>query len=801
MNDLFQDLRLALRGLARAPGFAAVAMLSLGVGIGAVTTIYTWTDRFLLRPLPLVPSADRLVQLFTRAPEGGEWSVSYPLFRDWGERNQVFEGLAACTLERLGVRSGQGVEPAFTSLVSENYFDVLRVRALHGRTFQAGEERRAAPVAVLGHDYWIRRFSGDPAAVGQQLVVNGHGFEVVGVMPPRFGGAYMGLNLDLYLPITTLPTVLGRNPLQQRDWRFLEAFARPKPGMTLAQVRDDLGRMARDLEQTYPGGLNDAIVGPITDRGPPATLKPVFLALLGVTGMVLLIACANVANLLLARAWVRQKEFGVRLALGASRRRLVRQLLAESAVLALGGGWLGLGLAALGRDGITALVPPTPLPIGMDFPVNVRVVALAFALATVTVVVFGLGPALRASRPDLVTVLKDLRTGSRPHARARNALVAGQMALAVVSLACAGLFLRAIQRSHQLDPGFRDPASLLLADTDLRIAGLTDSAGPVVLGQVLDRLRAVPGVERVGAATFVPLGWSCCASQETEVDGYAPQDDENTAVVYSLVTADYFETMGIELVRGRSFTPSDRDGANVAVVNQAFVRRYWPGREPLGGRVRQGGADFTVIGVARDGHYRQVTDVPFPLVYRLLGQGYEASLTIHVRGRGDPRLLVETLRREARAVNADFPFLDPRLMTDQMEQSTIGQQVGSRTLAVFGALALLLSAVGIYGVMAYAVSQRTGEIGVRVALGAAQPRIVRMVVGEGLRITAIGALVGGVLAFGAGRLMEGLLLGVSPSDPLTFAGVAVLLAAVAVVACLLPARRAAGVDPVVAFRA
>jgi predicted permease len=678
---------------------------------------------------------------------------------------------------------------------------VLQVRALHGRTFQPGEDGRAAQVVVLGYDYWERMFAADPGVVGRSIVLNGAGYEVVGVLPPKFGGSYVGLNFDMYTLVTTQPVLLDTNPLERRGSQFMEGLGRLKPGMTIAQARDDMKRVGRELDAIYPDDANEAVVEQITEQGPPSTMRPIFLALLGVTAMVLLIACANVANLLLARATGRQLEIGVRLALGAGRARLVRQLLAESALLAVGGGLLGVLLAMVGRNGITAMVPPTPFPIGMDFPVNGRVLAVAAAISAATVAVFGLWPALRASRVDLVPVLKDLPTGSRGRAASRTVLVAAQVALAVVSLASAGLFLRAIERSRSLDPGFTAPDGLLLVDTDLRVAGLNDTTGPVVLDRVLNRFRAMPGVERAAASSFIPLGWSCCRSSTAAIDGYDPQEDENMSLVYALVSSDYFETMGIELVQGRTFTALDRDAENVAIVNETLVRRFWPGLEPIGRRFRQSGRDFTVVGVAKDGKYRQLTDTPFPLIYRPFGQGYAAGMTFVIRSRGNPKLLTEPLRAEARAEHGDLPIVSARTMSENMMQSTIGQQIGSRMLAVFGALALLLSAVGIYGVMAYTVSQRRREIGVRVALGAARRDITRMVVGQGLRITAFGLVAGLALALGAGRLMRGLLLGVSPSDPVTFAGVAALLLLVAVFACLVPARRAAGVDPVRAFKA
>jgi predicted permease len=612
----------------------------------------------------------------------------------------------------------------------------------------------------------------------------------------------VGLTLDLYVPVTTAPLLFGDRRLEQRGSMFLEGLGRLRPGVSPSAAGEDLRRVGRELEAVFPCAFNEGVVRSIREQGPPATMRPVFVALLGVTGLVLLIACANVANLLLSRAVARRREIGVRLALGAGRGRLVRQLLVESGLLALGGAALGLLLTHAGRNALMLLVPPTPFPIAMEFPVNGRVLAVALGLGAATVVLFGLWPALRASRPDLVTALKGLPAQGTGRSPARSALVAGQVALAMVSLACAGLFLRAIERSHALDPGFREPEGVLLLDTDLRAAGLTDSTGPVVLDRILERIRAVPGVERAAASSFVPLGWSCCNSSTVRIDGYEPQPDEHMSITKALVTADYFETMRIDLVAGRSFTARDREGAPVAIVNEAFARRFWPGVPAVGRQFEQEGRRFTVVGVARDGRYRQLTDPPFALVYRVLGQGYEPDLTLHVRvASGPPGALAETVRRAVRAEHADLLLAAARTMPESMLQATIGQRIGSRTLAVFGGLALLLAAVGIYGVMAYSVSQRTREIGVRMALGADRAGVARLVLRQGARITAAGLLAGGALAFGAGRLLQGLLLGLSPADPLTFAGVAGLLALVALLACLLPARRAAAVDPVRAFRA
>jgi predicted permease len=803
MRSLLADLRFAVRTLLKTPGTSLVAIVSLGIGIGSVTTVYTWTDRFILNPLPIVPDADRLAFVRATNRHGTDLSISYPTFQDWRERNQTFTGLAAMSLQQFGVRERDGEVPdrAWGALVSGNYFDILGTRARLGRTMRPEDEAGALPVVVLGHEYWTRRFRADPGVVGRAVVVNGQSFEVVGVMPPRFGGAYVGLNLDVYLPVTTYRALFGVDRLGERGSGFLEGIARLKPGVSLAAARDDMARVGRDLEQVFPDFGNLAIVEPIDAQGAPATMKPVFAALLVITGLVLLIACANVANLLLIRAQARQREIGVRLALGAARRRLVRQLMTESALLAVAAGVIGLLCAQLGRQGMLALIPPVPYPLASDFQVSGRVLLFALGVTVITVFIFGLWPAVRASRTDLIAVLRHLGVGGGVRGRVRSVLVGGQVALAVVALATAGLFLRAIERSRSLDPGFRAPDSLLLVDTDFTIAGLDAPGGRETMTRLLEGLRAIPGVRGAAVGTFVPLGWSCCSSADVEIEGRAADPDEERSQIYARVSDGYFETMGIPLVSGRSFSPADdRTATPVVIVNETFARRFWPASDPIGQRIRQFGTWSTVIGVAKDGRYRSLTDRPFPLVYRVWAQEFDPTVTVHLRVSSAPASVIASARAVFAKANVDLPFLDPRSMRQQMQQSTVGQEVGSRTLALFGAVALLLASIGLYGVMAFAVSQRTREIGVRVALGAASGDVTGMIVRQGLTIAAIGAGVGVGLALAAGQLLEGLLLGLSPLDPLTFGAVALLLGGIALVASFVPARRAAAIDPLVALK-
>ena len=804
MESLRQDLAFAIRSFARNPALTLVAILSLGVGIGANTTVFSWLNAFVLEPLPVVPQFSRLAAVNTRGPGDVEWSLSYSALKDWRAASRTVD-LAASNFVQLGLRGeGGATERAWGVLASGNYFDVLGVRPMLGRLLTIRDEEERATVAVLGYGFWQRRFAGDSSIVGRTLTLNGVDLTIVGIAPPRFGGNIVGLQMDLWAPVTLQPLLDGPNDiLSDRGWQWLDGFARLRDGVSLEQARTELDGVAARIESAAGSEENlGAIVKPMSEQGAASFLGPVFMAMLGITAVVLLIACANVANLLLARAVARRREIGIRLALGADRRRLVRQLLTESFLLALIAGVVGVMISFWGRDLVMNMVPPAPFPIGMELTTSPKVLLFALAVTLSTAVIFGLVPALQASRPELVPSLKD-EIGSSPAHRSRlqSGLVVAQIALSLVSLVCAGLFIRTIQASRNTDVGFRGPERVLLASTDLSLAGIPDSLHSSVIGQLIAEVRTLPGVASVSAANDVPLGFGGQSSRSITVEGYEPQDGENMSIRYMVVGPEYFTAMDIPVPQGRGLTDLDAAGAPLAVVvNERFVERFWPGKEAVGRSIRRGQRTYTVVGVAHQGKYTSLTESPQAMVFHTVLQESRANMTLHVRASGDPKALTAAVRGAFERVNPNLPFLDVRTMAEHMQAAVFAQRLGAIMLAAFGTVALLLSAIGIYGVMSYGVTQRTREIGVRVALGAGRRQVVGLVVRRAMRLAGIGLVLGLAAAFGAGRLVSSQLIGVSPSDPLTFVAIGLLLAAVAFIASWIPARRAARVDPLVALR-
>jgi predicted permease len=809
MPNFLQDLRYGLRMMRKNPGFTAVALLTLALGIGANATIFTWLNSILVVGLPGVKAPRELVAVIPVSPDFGMTSVSYPDYVDYRDRNTTLAGLTALESQAVSLSGDGNPERVWAELVTANFFDVMGVRPILGRTFLAEEERtpNASPVVVLSYSLWQRRFGGDPSVIGRRVILNNCPFTVVGVASEGFAGGETALRFDLWVPMMMQEKVIPGKRLQARDNSWLMALGRLKPGVTVQQAQAELTDIANRLQREYPGGARGSVsVFPMwkSPKGATSVLGPVLLLLMGVVALVLLIACANVANLLLARATGRRREIAIRLALGAGRGRLLRQLLTESLLLSLAGGALGIICANWTAGLLRTLAPPTDFPVGMALDLDARVFAFTFGLALLTGLAFGLAPALQAVRTDMLVPLKDesaaiAGAGGR-RAWLRNALVVSQVSISVLLLVTAGLFLRSLANAQTFRPGFT-AGGVLLASVDLFPGGYKADTARAFYKQVLEKVRALPGVESASMARRVPLGLGGSSSSSIRIEGFELRKDERPWTYINNVSPDYLRTMRIPLLAGREFSERDTVIAPaVAIVNETMARRYWPAGDALGKRFSFGEERFTVIGIAGNIRSRALNEPPAAYTYLCLYQFYRPDVTVHVRTAGDPGLLAGAVQREIQSIDPGLPVFSIRTLQVHISAASFQQRMAGQLLTVFGLLATTLAAVGIYGVLAYSMSRRTHEIGLRIALGAGRRDVIRLVLGHGMILTGAGVILGLASAFALTRLMRTLLLGVSPTDPATFAGVALILASAAAAACYLPARRATRVDPMVALR-
>jgi predicted permease len=794
--------------LVRTPGVTLVVVLSLGVGIGAATTAYTWIDAFVLRPLPLVERSDRLVSVYTKGPSGARWSLSYPAFTDWRAAlpASVFEGITVSSNQTFSLKTDRfGPERVWGQAVSGNFFDLLGVRVLHGRPFQPDEERQAAPVAVISEQLWTRAFGRDPGAIGSQVSLNGQGFTIVGVTPTKFGGTLMGLGFDLWVPVTTIAILdPGNTSLTERGWQWLQGFARRKPGISLAQAEAALTDASRKVGQSL-GEWEPTLAGAqsLSQDGGGPFVVPLLFTVFALAIVILAIACANITNILLVRATRRTTEISLRLAIGASRWQIVKQLLTESLLLSAAGGALGLLLAQWGRKLFAAALPPLPFPIRLEAEINWRVVAVTALGSILTAVLAGLAPALRFSRPSLVGAIKGEALPGSSRSWLRSGLVVGQVAMSLIALVIAGLFGRSLLAARAADPGFARPDGLLVAGSSVRLAGLADSAGRIVLERIFERVRTIPGVVSVTSTTDPPMQIGNNSSSGIELEGYQPGPDENMSILRATVGPDYFATMEIPLLAGRGITVDDRaEAPPVAVASRAFAKRFFGEADPIGRRFRYSSDSpwITIVGMAADVTLERAGETPPAYLYYPLFQRFEGQFFLIVRTAIDPKAVIEPLRATLLSIDANLPLLDPMTMRESMLGATFMQQAGANLLGGLGFIALGLAAIGLYGVLAYSVTQRNKEIGIRVALGAATGKVVRLVGRQAAVLVGLGVGLGGALALAAARLLGGQLVGVTPTDPLTYGAVIGILMVVGFAAAILPARRAARVDPVTVLR-
>jgi predicted permease len=811
MSTFLHDLRFASRLLLKRPVFTVVAVVTLALGIGLNTAVFSAIEALMLRPLPGVRNPDELVQLYRTYPGGFDLgSNSIPHFRDVKERSRdVFTDVAAWSFEAMSVSLGGKSQRVMGVMASANYFALMGVVAARGRVFVQDEETGpgAHPVAVVSHKAWNGIFGGDPEIVGRKIILNGNPYTVVGVTPPEFKGSMPMVTPEVWVPLMQISHLRPEsvNPLEARGNNFMNAIARLAPGATVERARQRMQTIVATLKSELPDHYTDSGINVIlqSDAGIHPSFKSAQVGLssvvMAVVVMLLLIACVNVANLFLARAQDRWREMAVRVSIGARRSILVRQLLTESLLFAIVAGLAGLAVAWIA----IALANRVRLPVDIDFSPDLQlspsVLLFTLGVTIVTAMLFGLAPALQATRPSLVPALKGEAPAGGSRSRMSRGLVVVQMALSLMLLICAGLFLRNLESATAVDKGFNGE-NLLLASVDPPLQGYERARTEEFYRRLVERLQAIPGVRAVGLAEDVPLGLSN-SDNGVSVPGYTPQPNENMSVSYNTVSPGYFETMGIPIKKGRPILARDDSAAaRVVVVNELFATRFFRGQEAVGRTVKVGSAEWTIVGVVPTGKYRRLGEDPLPYMYYPQAQRWNGDMTIHIRTSADPSAAIPALRAEVVALDPDMPLSDVRTMGRHLGIALLPARLAGTVLAVFGLLGLVLAAVGIYGVMAYSVAQRTREIGIRMAIGAARGEVVGLVMRQGLLLVGIGAVVGLAGALGASQLIRGVLYGNAALDPISFVVVPFVLVGVAVLAIWIPARRAAGIDPVHALR-
>src|SRR5713226_1044920 len=812
IETTLQDLRFGLRMLRRSPGFSILAILCLTLGIGANAAVFSWVEGILFRPYPAVTRQEQLLALSgTARGESGPTAISWPDLLDLQRSCTLIDSFIVSKIMGTTLSVGDRAERTAGSIVSANYFDAIGVHPLLGRGFEPGEDsgRNAHPVTVISYQLWKGRFNGDPQIIGKTQRLNGVVHTIVGVAPEGFYGTFVGWGMQFWVPASMEEIFeAGGYKLEDRGARWIEAYVRLKAGVNAAQAQEEISAVGKRLEADYPDTNRGRGIKlwplwqtPFNNAG---TLLPTLEIMLAVVVFVLLIACANVGNLLLVRSLARRHEMTVRLAIGAGRGRLLKQLLTEGLILSAFGAAGGLLVAHWCRHALVLLFPARA-GVRMHLPgeIDWRVLALSAGVCLVATLLLGLVPAMQIGKLDLAGTLKAESAGvvgSRGRAWVRSSLVLVQVSLSFVLLVGAALLLQSLQRIRTASPGFSTHGVLFTA-VDLVSAGYDAQRAQNFQDELINRVKALPGVESATFARATPLGYGSFSTTPIAVDGYQPPPEEQPTVQYNEVGPDYLATMGIPLVSGREFTRADDEkAALVAVVNETMAAKYWRGKNPIGERVQVKGRWMQVVGVAKDSKYDSVRETPKPFFYVSRRQNFTIGAGLYIRTRLSPETMAMALTREVHALDANLALYEVITLQEQLDRSTSPQMVAVTLVGVLGGLAPLLAAIGLYGVMSYAVSQSTRELGLRMALGAGATNLLRLVLSRGLALTTGGVLLGAGAALGLTRLLGNLLYKVSPRDPLAFGSAFVVMTIAALAACLLPAWRATRTDPARALR-
>jgi predicted permease len=810
MQTLLNDLRYAFRQLCRAPGFALTAMLTLALGIGANSTILSWISATLFNPIPGAKNTASMITIQRgERTEHATPPFSYPDFVELRANTRTLSGLLGYHDDFVSLTGSARPERVYGALTSADYFEVLGVQPYLGRTLIStrANEHAGAAVAVLGYNLWQNHFAGDPAIIGKTIQINLHPYTVVGIAPRGFIGCKSGLRTEIFLPLGMDDQVWASNRIDHRDTPWLNVLGVLRAGVSQREAENELNVMMQRIVAQYPKdhqGANQLSLDPLwrSPFGANVYMAGTLPMLLALAGVLLLLACANVANLLLVRSVVRRREFAIRLSMGAGRWTLVRQMMVENVLLALAAGAVALSITVWTAKTLALFLPGRVLPLAINGIVDRRVMLATMLVSLLTALVSGALPALRASKLSPSTVLKDeaLNTAGGLHkSRLTSSLVVAQIALSLLLLACAGLFVRSLEKAQKADPGF-DSSHVLLVTFDLAPMGYSEKARVEFDSQLLARLKQLPGVQSATLADFSPLSFTI-HSDPVMPEGYVPRVHEDVEVDRGIVGPDYLKTMRTPLLAGRDFSDQDRpDSEQVAIVNQAFVDRYWPGQSVIGKHVKVAHGVYTVIGVAGNGKYRRLTYETAPLVLNSLAQRSQNEVILHVRAHGEPGAMANAVEQTIHSLNANLPLYNTTTLTESMQLGSVFERIAVAFAGSFGLLALLLAAVGIYGVVAYTTRQRTHEIGIRMALGAGKADIFRQVLQQGLILTIAGLAAGVVASLFLTRFLRGMLFGVGAADLWTFATVSAVLCLVALFACYLPARRAAAVEPAQALR-